>query len=168
MRYRSRMRRHAAIVLLLAVATAATAQEQFIYPSKGQSAQQQEKDKFECYGWAKGQSSFDPMAPPRPATPAPSRGGHSVAGGVLGGGALGAGVGAVGGAIAGGKAGKGAAIGAATGGLLGGVSAAGANANASRDYRDWEKREASNYAAARAQYNRAFAACMEGRGYTVK
>jgi len=162
------MRRHAAIALSLAVATAASAQEQFIYPTKGQSAQQQEKDKFECYGWAKGQSHFDPMAPPTPSTPPPSRGGRSVAGGAIGGGALGAGVGAVGGAIAGGKAGKGAAIGAATGGLLGGVSAAGANASASQNYREWERREATNYAAARAQYNRALAACMEGRGYTVK
>src|SRR5262247_4299859 len=98
MGYRSGMRSRVAIVLSLLVVTAATAQEQFIYPSKGQSAQQQEKDKFDCYGWAKGQSGFDPMAPPAPATPAPSRGGHSVAGGVLGGGALGAGVGAVGGA----------------------------------------------------------------------
>jgi hypothetical protein len=162
------MRGHAAIVLSLVVATGATAQEQFIYPSKGQSTQQQEKDKFDCYGWAKGQSGFDPMAPPTPSTAPPSRGGRSVAGGAIGGGALGAGLGAVGGAIAGGKAGKGAAIGAATGGLLGGVSAAGANASASRDYRDWERREATSYAAARAQYNRAFSACMEGRGYTVK
>ena len=59
-------------------------------------------------------------------------------------------------------------VGAATGGLLGGVSAAGSNAAASRDYRDWERREATSYAAKRGQYNRAFAACMEGRGYTVK
>jgi len=162
------MRSIAAMVLSLVVATAAAAQEQFIYPSKGQSAKQQEKDKFDCYGWAKGQSGFDPMAPPSPSTAPPSRGGRSVAGGVVGGGALGAGVGAVGGAIAGGKAGKGAAIGAATGGLLGGVSAAGANASANQAYRDWERREATSYAAARAQYNRAFAACMEGRGYTVK
>jgi hypothetical protein len=36
----------------------------FIYPTKNQSAQQQDKDKYECYGWAKGQSGFDPMAPP--------------------------------------------------------------------------------------------------------
>jgi hypothetical protein len=163
------MRGLAVVVLSLLVAAAATAQqEQFIYPNKGQSAQQQDKDRYDCYGWAKGQSGFDPMAPPTPTTAAPSRGGHSVVGGVVGGGALGAGVGAVGGAIAGGKAGKGAAIGAATGGLLGGVSAAGSNANASKNYRDWERREASNYAAARGQYNRAFAACMEGRGYTVK
>jgi hypothetical protein len=77
-------------------------------------------------------------------------------------------VGAVGGAIAGGKAGTGAKIGAATGGLLGGMGAASENSRASQDYREWERREANQYAAARGKHNRAFAACMEGRGYTVK
>ena len=33
---------------------------------------------------------------------------------------------------------------------------------------DWERREASNYANNRNNYNRAYAACLEGRGYTVK
>lgn len=156
------------VVLAVLILSAAHAQEQYIYPNKGQSARQQDKDKFDCYGWAKGQTGFDPMAPPSPKAPPPSRGRHSVVGGAVGGGALGAGVGALGGAVAGGKAGKGAKIGAATGGLLGGMGAAGANARASQEYRDWERREAQQYAAARTQYNRAFAACMEGRGYTVK
>jgi len=156
------------IVVGLLLAAPAHGQEQFIYPGKGQNAQQQEKDKFQCYGWAKGQSGFDPMAPPTPRTPPPPQRGSSVIGGAVTGGALGAGVGAMGGAIAGGKAGKGAKIGAATGGLLGGMSAAGGNAQASQERREWERREASAYASARGQYNRAFAACMEGRGYTVK
>src|SRR5262245_23198335 len=85
----------------------AHAQEMFIYPSKGQSAAQQDKDKYECYGWAKGQTGFDPMAPPTTKTPPPAGGQRSVAGGAVGGAMLGAGVGAVGGAVAGGKAGKG-------------------------------------------------------------
>jgi len=157
-----------AVISLALLSAASAAQEQYIYPTKGQSSKQQEKDRFECYGWAKGQSGFDPMAPPRTSTPPPSRGTRSVAGGAVRGGAVGAGVGAVGGAIAGGKAGKGAKIGAATGGLLGGMGAASENARASQDYREWERREANQYAAARGQYNRAFAACMEGRGYTVK
>jgi len=143
------------------------AQEMFIYPSKGQSAAQQDKDKYQCYGWAKGQTGFDPMAPPTTSTPPPPGGQRSVAGGAIGGAMLGAGVGAVGGAI-GGKAGKGAKIGTATGGLLGGMSAAGQNAQASQARRDWERQEAQRYANARGQYNRAFATCMEGRGYAVK
>ena len=155
-------------MLVFLVASRAGAAEQFIYPSKGQSAAQQDKDKYECYGWSKGQTGFDPMAPPSPKTPPPSRDRRSVLGGAVGGGALGAGVGAVGGAVAGGKAGQGAKIGAAAGGLLGGMGAAGQNAKASQDYKDWERREATQYAQARAKYNRAFAACLEGRGYTVK
>jgi hypothetical protein len=146
----------------------ANAQELFIYPSKGQSAAQQDKDKYECYGWAKGQTGFDPMAPPTTKTPPPAGGGRSVAGGAVSGAMAGAAIGAVGGAVAGGKAGKGAKIGTATGGLLGGMSAAGRNAQASQARRDWERQEANRYAAARGQYNRAFATCMEGRGYTVK
>ena len=51
------------IVLSLLGASAVSAQEPFIYPTKGQNARQQDKDKYECYGWAKGQSGFDPMAP---------------------------------------------------------------------------------------------------------
>ena len=44
------------------------AQEFMIYPAKGQSAEQLEQDKFACYGFAKGQSGFDPMAPPTTTT----------------------------------------------------------------------------------------------------
>ncbi len=156
------------LALALLLASPAGAAEQFIYPSKGQSAAQQDKDKYACYGWSKGQTRFDPMAPPSQKTPPPSRHRRSVLGGAVAGGALGAGVGAIGGAVAGGKAGKGAKIGAATGGLIGGMGAAGRNAQASQNYKEWERREAAQYAQARAQYNRAFAACMEGRGYTVK
>lgn len=32
-----------------------------IYPAKGQSPEQLEKDKYACYTWAKGQTGFDPM-----------------------------------------------------------------------------------------------------------
>jgi hypothetical protein len=158
------------LLMLLVAAASARAQEQFIYPAKGQSAQQQDKDKYECYGWAKGQSGFDPMALPVTSTPAPAAGNKSVVGGAVGGAAGGAAVGAVGGLIGGGKkgAGKGAGIGAGVGGMLGGMSSASQNAKASQDRQDWERREATNYAANRTKYNRAFAACMEARGYTVK
>ena len=36
------------------------AQQQFIYPSKGQNAQQQSRDKYECHAWAVQQTGFDP------------------------------------------------------------------------------------------------------------
>jgi hypothetical protein len=78
----------------------------------------------------------------------------------------GAALGAVGGAI-GGNAGEGAAIGAAVGGLFGMMRRA--------EWVDQQKQQQSNYQAqqqwslnqGQANYHRAFAACMSGRGYTV-
>jgi hypothetical protein len=161
------MRSIVVFLVILLAGFSARAQEPFIYPAKGQSAQQQEKDQYECYAWAKSNSGFDPMAVPRTSTPPPS-GGTNVAGSAVRGAAGGAAIGAAAGAIAGGKAGKGAAIGAASGGMLRGMGAAGQNQQASNDRRAWEQREAANYATNREKYDRAFAACMTGRGYTVK
>ena len=53
--------------------SSATAQQAFVYPNKGQSAQQTEQDKYACYEWAKQQTGYDPMnaqasAPPPPRT----------------------------------------------------------------------------------------------------
>ena len=119
----------------------------YVYPAKGQSPQQQQKDQAECSGWAMQQSGANPAAVPPP--PGPQ-------GQVLRGAGRGAAVGAVGGAI-GGDAGKGAAIGAATGALVGG-------------FRRADQRRAADEAQAQASaaYSRAFSACLEGRGYTVK
>ena len=161
------MRCIAVSLVALFVAVSARAQDQFIYPAKGQSAEQQEKDKYECYGWAKNNSGFDPMAVPRTSSAPPPARTASVAGNAVGGAAGGAALGAAAGAIAGGKAGKGAAIGAASGGMLMGMGAAGQNQKASADRRAWEQREAASYANNRSKYDRAFTACMTGRGYTV-
>jgi hypothetical protein len=164
------MRGIAVLVALAFAAGSAAAQDQYIYPQKGQSQAQQDKDKYECYGWAKNQSGFDPMAVPRASTPGPSGQQKSVAGGAVGGALGGAAIGSVAGVIGGGKKGlgKGAGIGAGVGGLMGGMGTAGQNEKASRDRRDWERTEANKYAQNRNNYDRAFAACLEGRGYTVK
>ena len=96
--------------------------ELIIYPKKGQSQDQQNQDRFQCYTWAKEQSGFDPMAPPTTKTPPPQaeakKGGvvRGAAGGAAGGALLGVAVGAIAG-----NAGKGAAIGAVSGGAVGGV-----------------------------------------------
>ena len=45
------------------------AQELVIYPAKGQSQEQMDKDKYECYSWAKQQSGFDPMQQPKATEP---------------------------------------------------------------------------------------------------
>jgi hypothetical protein len=94
------------------------AQDPIIYPNKGQSVEQQEKDKSECYMWAKQQTGFDPMQTPTATSPPPAQ--EAPQGGVGRGAARGALVGVTAGAIAG-DAGKGAAIGAASGALIGGM-----------------------------------------------
>lgn len=130
--------------------------EVFVYPSKGQSKEQQEQDEFGCYKWAKEQTGFDPNQPMQQAAAPPPQGGAAR------GAARGAAIGAIGGAI-GGDAGKGAAIGA-------GVGAAG---GAMRRRQAMEQQAATQEKAKQAYnadvggYKRAFGACMTGRGYTV-
>ncbi len=137
---------------------ALAAQEPIVFPSKGQSNKKMEQDKYSCYEWAKGQTGFDPMQVPTATSPPPEK-----KGGVMRGAAGGAAIGAIGGAIAG-DAGKGAAIGAATGGVIGGVR----RHRSEQDQEKWAQQQASNYDQRRSTYNRAWGACMEGKGYTVK
>ena len=39
--------------------------QQFVYPAKGRSPDQQKKDEAACHSWAVEQSKFDPSKPPR-------------------------------------------------------------------------------------------------------
>lgn len=132
-----------------------------VYPSKGQTPQQLEKDKTECYGWARQQTGYDPAAAAQ--QQASPQGTGSSGGGAVGGAAKGAAAGAAIGAIAG-DAGKGAAIGAGTGGVAGG-------ARKSKKAAEQQQAAQQQKAAADqqlAQYQKAFGLCMEGRGYAVK
>jgi outer membrane lipoprotein SlyB len=137
----------------------------FIYPNKGQSQKQQDKDKYECYNWAKQQTGFDPMAQPTATAPPPTQ--EASRGGVVRGAGRGALVGVAAGAI-GGDAGKGAAIGAVAGGLLGGMRRRDQARQEAQAQDQWANQQAANYQHNRSNYNRAFSSCMEGRGYTVK
>src|SRR4249919_3429828 len=59
--------------LLVAAAFAAGALAQsVVYPSKGQSPDQQKKDEGECHTWAVGQSKYDPANPPPAPAAAPA------------------------------------------------------------------------------------------------
>ena len=142
--------------LLLSISTTAFA-ELYVFPSKGQSDQQMEKDKYSCYGWAKNQTGFDPMNPPRVSVSGQSQPS------AVGGAARGAAGGAIIGAIAG-NAGKGAAIGAAAGGIGRGMM--------NRSDRNQQEQAAQQQSAQIAQmkndYDRAYAVCLEGKGYTVR
>jgi hypothetical protein len=136
----------------------ALAQNLIIYPAKGQSLEQQQRDEFECHQWAVNQTGFDPTKVQAPAPQqAPERGGafRGAAGGAL----LGLGIGAITG-----NAGRGAAIGAGTGALAGGAVQAGRNQQRAAS----NQQAQANYNANLQQYNRANAVCMEGRGYAVK
>lgn len=159
-----------ALLFVLLAAGPALAQDFMVYPAKGQSQDQMEKDKFECYGWAKKQSGFDPMETPRASTPPPKKAEGSTAGGAVKGGALGGLVGLGVGALAGGRsgAGTGALIGAAGGATIGGVRSHDQQQKAERKRQEWAERETSQYVQKRNSYNRAYTACLEGRGYTVK
>jgi Glycine-zipper domain len=168
-------------------AVPSTSAEPFIYPSKGQTAQQEQNDKNQCYGWASQQTGFDPAQELQDQQAAAARAQQqsqqaqqtaaqqteSTQGQGVGGAARGAAGGALIGAIAG-NAGKGAAIGSAVGLLAG-----------------WHRRRAEEIAASNQQlqtqqqiaaqsaqqlavsqqklanYNLAFKTCMQGRGYTI-
>ena len=148
------------VAMLTALASAAAVAQQVIYPAKGQSAAQQQKDEAECYKWAREQTGYDPAqatqyaAPPPP----PQREGERVRGA-----ARGAAGGAAIGAIAG-DAGKGAAIGSVAGTMGGG-------ARQRRKQEDYAQSAGQQQQAAGQQqqkYQQAYGACFEGRGYTVK
>jgi hypothetical protein len=149
----------------------------YIYPQRGQSPQQEESDKGQCYGWAVQQTGFDPANPRVAMSPAPPMYSpppqQSLGGGALEGGLGGAALGAVGGAI-GGNAGEGAAIGAAVGGLFGMIRRARSNEEAQEQGQQQQQQQQAYMAQqqnamarGRSNYNRAFSACMSGRGYTV-
>lgn len=142
------------------------AQDFYVYPQKGQSAAQQEQDQFACYQWARDQSGFDPMQRPQASAPPPKTQAPTSS----------AGRGAVGGAVTGaiiggatkGDVGRSAAYGAAAGALFGNARR-NSQVEANRQQQDqWARQEGARYEQQRHSYNRAYAACMEGRGYTVK
>ncbi len=131
----------------------------FAYPRQGQSAKQQASDENSCYTSARQQTGIDPTAPPPPPEQAQAQ---------KAGGAKGAARGAAGGAAIGaitGDAGTGAAAGAAVGTVRG------------RRQQKKANKEAEQQAAQRAEaqqqqsldtFRRAFSACMDARGYSVK
>lgn len=133
----------------------------YVFPANNQDAATQEADEMACFTWAKNQTGYDPINPTQVVGAEVDR---SADGSAVGGAAFGAAGGAAIGAIAG-DAGKGAAIGAVVGGVRG---------RRSKVVGDERQQQANNQAAAAKakelanDYNKAFSACMEGKGYTVK
>jgi hypothetical protein len=133
----------------------------YVFPANGQNDSTQRADEAACYEWAVKESGVDPMNMPQVEAKKADTGPD---GSMVKGAARGAAAGAAIGAIAG-DAGEGAAIGAVVGGLRGRRSKKVGDA----------KEQQQNIQAAEAKkqemlnnFKKAFSACMEGKGYTVK
>jgi hypothetical protein len=141
----------------------------FVYPGSGQDAAKQGQDENECYVWARGQTGIDPTAPPTKAAAVEAPKGGAVKGAARGA-ARGAAVGAVSderhigdeGSL---DAGEGAAAGAAVGAARGrrAQKKAGKQAEAQA-----QQTAQAQDAGAKDTFKKAWGACLEGRGYSVK
>jgi hypothetical protein len=156
----------------------------YVFPGKNQTHDQQLIDESECYDLAQQQSGVNPeMAAPAPPSSAEIQAaqaqGASSAPQAKGGRARGAARGAAGGAMVGaiaGDAGKGAAIGATVGTVHGGRQQRKTNAaakeqaasGAGAQVQDQYKQQKAGYDQQIGKFKRAFSACLDSRGYSVK
>lgn len=146
--------------LALAAMLAVSAQaQQFVYPAKGQTPEKQKSDEAACHSWAMKETGYDPAKPPPAQAPAAPP--TTATGTTPGAGVRGAARGAVIGEVVGGDASAGAAAGA--------VAARGQsrrqNAAAAQQAQQQQQAGAQQQ---QATFGKARAACLEGRGYTVK
>lgn len=56
---KNRVMAAATFVIVMFVTWPIVAQELYVFLGKGQSQEQTEKDKYECYAWAKGETGFE-------------------------------------------------------------------------------------------------------------
>src|SRR5256884_5509565 len=138
----------------------------YAYPLHGQSAQQQDRDHYECSQWATQQTGFDPSAPGVP----PHERVRVVSGPPAG---TGTAVGAVTGAVIGAAISRpwetatGALAGAVVGGAIGNAADA-ANAQDAHAVVVNDRRQAAAQEQKAANYRRAIGACLDARGYSVR
>jgi len=148
---------------MLSPVLAAQAQQPIIYPARGQSAERQQTDTAECHSWAQQTTGVDPVAlaeqmANRP--PPQQEGGRHLFRGAAGGAMFGT---LIGGA-AGGHWGEGAGIGALVGTMGSGMRMRREQQQMAMQQQGMQQQTSSQLAT----YNRAVAACMTGRGYTVE
>lgn len=144
--------------------------EVYFYPNLGQGLEQQDRDSYECYLWARQQTGYDPSAPNlAPHTrvavvPEPPPGAGTAIGAVTG-----AMLGAV--VASRGNRPEGALVGALAGGMLGAATDAARQDQAARLQEQYDRQSDRRLAVVERQagdYRRALTACLEGRGYTVR
>jgi Glycine zipper 2TM domain len=146
----------------------------YAYPLKGQTTDQTDRDRYECYVWATRESGFDPSAPNVPphdrtrvlAGPPGPPPGTGTAVGAITGAILGA-------AVSGPRdAGAGLLVGGLLGGAVGTAAEASANQQAQANARAMEDAEMRRYAGQMEQqaanFRRAASACLDARGYSVR
>ncbi|MGH8614022.1 MAG: glycine zipper domain-containing protein [Gammaproteobacteria bacterium] len=140
-----------AVSIEMAAAQSGSISGMYVFPKGDQPPEQQQQDEMQCNSSVIEMTGVNPSAPQ--SAPPPSQGAPAGSGarGALRGAAGGAALGAAMGAIAG-NAGKGAAMGAAGGGMVGTV----------RGRQQGQQQQALQ------GYQRAFSACMDARGYSVK
>jgi Glycine-zipper domain len=156
----------------------------YAYPGKGQSHDQQLVDELDCYNSGQQQTNINPDTPaPQPPSSADIQAAQAQAADAApqqkGGRAKGAARGAVGGAVVGGvvgDAGTGAAVGATVGTVRGGrqqrksneAAKDQASAQAGSQVEQQYRNDKAAYDQHMNTFKRAFSACMEARGYSVK
>ena len=147
-------------VILLGNTGVVSAQDVYVYPAKNQTDEQMARDKEECHDWAVKQTGVDPeKLATESVTPPPSGGSSSGAGSGLGGAGLGAARGAMSGDAA-----AGAIRGVGIGRLVGA-------SRARRQMEEQHQASPQDYQQRKTQlqgYDRAFSACLTGRGYSVQ
>ena len=142
----------------------------YFYPLRGQSAEQQDRDRYECYLWARRQTGCDPSrlhpdgGPPVRVEPTPPPG-YGTAAGAATGAVIGAAVSQPW------DTAEGAAIGAVAGAVIGAAMDASRQQEAKRVESEINAERAQANAQADAavlEYRRAMQSCLEARGYAVK
>ncbi len=146
----------------VSAATLASSMGIFTYPTQSQTLEQQSRDDYDCFAFAKGQTGYDPMNPPQVVAQAPDQGPD---GSRLRGAARGAAGGAIIGEIADDDAGKGAAIGATLGAMRGGRQS---RQKKQQQAQQAEQAAQQQMAGMENTFKNAYGACIEARGYSVK
>lgn len=143
----------------------------YAYPTNGQTAEQQDRDRYDCFQWAIQQTGFDPSSPSVPpheriqvvgGPPAVPPGAGVAAGAVTG---------ALLGAIVSRPrdAGAGALVGAVLGGVLGGAAESAQNQQAAQaNTRVIDRQQSVQLERKAGDFRRAAGACLEARGYSVR
>ena len=155
--------------------TLASTMNVYVFPTKGQTAEQQSKDEAECYNWAVQNVGTDPFELTRQSeqqkqqAEAARQQAEQVGRGAGASGAVrGAAMGALIGEIASDDAGKGAAYGAAAGAIRSRRRGRAARADAQRQVEQQSQAAQGATQEQMANFKKAFSVCLEAKGYMAK